>query len=67
MRLEELDNGEKFKFKNDTWTKMKRIKSHNAIKEDIVHDIFDCMSSEGRHRPFRGDTDVEPLQRRIKL
>lgn len=62
MQLVELDTGEKFKFKNDIWTKFRKVRT-----KSLKSDIFDCMNSEGRHRPFRGTTEIEPCQRRIEL
>jgi len=66
VQLVELDTGEKFKFKNDIWTKLSCVAKYN---NDYGRErrIFDCMNSEGRHRPFEGTTEIEPCQRRIEL
>ena len=66
MLLIDLDPGEKFKFNNDIWTKLRCVSKYN---NDYGRErrIFDCMSSEGRHRPFNDNTEIEPCQMRLNI
>ena len=59
LLVKDLSNGEKFKFNDRVWTLVKKIPRHE--------DVWDCLDDGGRHRPFRGDVDVEPAQRRLSM
>lgn len=60
MKLHDLPNGESFKiFNGHVFRKLKKIPRHD--------DVWDCMDETNRHRPFRGDFDVEPLQQRLEV
>lgn len=63
MKLSDLYIGEKFRYNNQLFTKGKKINGHSKYPNDI----FDCFDQDGKHRPFREDTDVSPLQRRIDI
>lgn len=65
MKLDNLSKGEKFKFNNDIWTKLNCV-SRYTNDYGKERRIFDCMNSEGRHRPFQEIVEVEPLQKRLE-
>ena len=65
MQLVNLTTGEKFKFNNDTWTKLRCVSKYTFNGEK--RSIFDCMNSEGRHRPFDARTEIEPCQMRLEV
>lgn len=66
MKLKELDIGEKFKFNNDIWTKKECVQTYNS-DSGTKRQVFSCMNSEGRHRPFNDNTEVDPLQTRLQM
>lgn len=79
MKLSDLYIGEKFRYNNQLFTKGKKIgrtkgydgvtpdRNHRIYPKENPYDIFDCFDQDGKHRPFREDTDVSPLQRRIDI
>ena len=64
MLLADLDHGEKFKFKNDIWTKGERVARY-SIRPGYDREIFKCVNLNGRGRPFNDNTEVEPCQMRL--
>ena len=66
MFLKDLTLGEKFKFNGDIWTRLKVVATYNN-DYGRKRQVFDCMNSEGRHRPFNDNTKVEPLQTRLEV
>ena len=59
MKLSELENGETFIFNKHRFKKVRKLPSYD--------DVIECMDDNCRLRPFKGITEVEPDQRRIKL
>lgn len=59
MQLHDLHEGEKFKFNGHVWTLLRKIPYHV--------DVYDCLDDGQRHRPFKGNVEVEPLQMRLEV
>lgn len=51
MKVNELQPGEYFIFNGHKYKRLKKIPSHD----------------DNRHRPFKGDMEIEPLQQRLEV
>ena len=59
MKVNELQPGEYFIFNGHKYKRLKKIPRHD--------DAWDCMDSDNRHRPFKGDVEIQPCQQRLDV